>query len=92
MAFFLPMVFIPLIYPRPPTPKTDFQSLPAEIKLLIIKQLDLDSFTLSRVAACNRELYHMAMPTLYGNVSLGAPRHYRPWPRFGFPADRRSVS
>ncbi|KAJ9490918.1 hypothetical protein VN97_g2309 [Penicillium thymicola] len=91
MAFFLPMVFIPLICPRPPTPKTDFQSLPAEIKLLIIKQLDLDSFTLSRVAACNRELYHMAMPTLYGNVSLGAPRHYRIWPRMGFPADRRSI-
>jgi hypothetical protein len=92
MAPFLPMPFISLIYPRPPTPKTEFQTLPAEIKLLIIEQLGNDSLILSRVAACNRQLYHMAMPALYSNVSLGAPPNYRIWPGLAFPADRRSVS
>ncbi|KAJ5835448.1 hypothetical protein N7447_001474 [Penicillium robsamsonii] len=91
MAFCLPIALLPLIYPAPPTPKTEFQNLPAEIKLLIVDQLDHDTLALSRVAACNRELYDMAMPALYAHVSLGAPPHYRIWPGLAWPADRRSV-
>lgn len=92
MAFCLPMGLIPLCYPTPPTPKTGFQNLPAEIKLVIIRHLRRDTLTLSRVAACNRELYNMAMPELYADVSLGSFPHYRIWPGVAWPADRRSVS
>ncbi|KAF9248133.1 hypothetical protein DTO006G1_8652 [Penicillium roqueforti] len=91
MALFIPMSLVPLCFPTPPTPKTEFQTLPAEIKLLIIDQLDRDTYTLSHLAACNRELYNMAIPALYANVSLGAVPHYRMWPGLAFPADRRSI-
>jgi hypothetical protein len=91
MAFCFPIALLPLCYPTPHVPKTGFQDLPAEIKLLIIDYLDRDTLTLSRLAACNRELYDMAMPSLYANVSLAAPPHYRIWPGLAWPADRRSV-
>ena len=91
MAFCFPIALLPLCYPTPHVPEKGFQDLPAEIKLLIIEFLDRDTLTLSRLAACNRELYDMAMPTLYANVSLGAPTHYRIWPGLAWPADRRSV-
>ncbi|CAI7656335.1 unnamed protein product [Penicillium glandicola] len=91
MAFCLPIALLPLCYPYSYPTKKEFKHLPAEMKLSIIKQLDGDTLTLSRVAACNWELHNMAMPVLYAHVSLGAPPHYRIWPGLAWPADRRSV-
>lgn len=49
-----------------------FNTLPLEIKLLIIAKLTGDNLTLARLGACNKELARLTGPTQWSHIRLGA--------------------
>lgn len=49
-----------------------FDTLPLEIKLLIIAKLTGDNLTLARLGACNKELARLSGPTQWSHIRLGA--------------------